>query len=233
MSAFLTSQEVVTQDSRRHEGISISEAGGTSGIFSPNAAPPFSGLDGSNEIGVDSSSSTFLAASMYIGRGLAAPVPAALRISAFHSTGVIGSPSSQHLVALAAASVIGGLEHARRMLGLLIRCGQRLVAPYVPVLLRSLLPHAWGYDGRGAVEPLAHLSGLANSGKVSSVVFTSSLLAALGELSAVAPDALVPYVPVLLPQFVDAVLQVCHCCIFLAIHRKPFGLRCNRRVSIH
>ena len=134
-------------------------------------------------------------------------MPASLRISAFHSAGAIGKPIPQHLSALAAASGFGGLEHARRMLGLIIRCGQRLVAPYVPVLIRALLPHAWGHD-----DPLAYLRGGLHGGgdkPPAVVVFTPSLLAALGELSAVAPDALLPYIPMLLPQFVDAVLQVC------------------------
>lgn len=90
------------------------------------------------------------------------------------------------------------------MLGLIIRCGQRLVAPYVPVLIRALLPRAWGHD-----DPLAYLRGSLHGGdKPAVVVFTPSLLATLGELSAVAPDALVPHIPMLLPQFVDAVLQV-------------------------
>jgi len=73
-----------------------------------------------------------------------APVPAALRIAAFHSTGTIGKSAAHHVVALAAACGAGGLEHARRMLGLIIRFGQRLVAPYVPIILRALLPRCLG-----------------------------------------------------------------------------------------
>lgn len=167
--------------------------------------------DGAADASADTTSGLSSAASLYVGRGLDAPVPAALRISAFHASGAFGKPPAQHLVALAAAGGSGGLEHARRMLGLIVRFGQRLVAPYVPVLLRALLPHAWGHDGRGAIDPLAYLRGTvggSGAGKVATVVYTPSLLAALGELSAVAPDALVPYVPVLLPQFVDAVVQV-------------------------
>jgi len=67
---------------------------------------------------------------------------------------------------------------------------------------------AWGSDGRGPREQLSSFRSPGADAKLPSTVFTSSLLAALGDLSAIAPDVIIPYVPILLPQFVDAVLQV-------------------------
>ena len=155
------------------------------------------------------------------GSGLSSVASAGARLMAYHThaqghqhqgDGTSTGPFSASLSsALMASSVSSGREHAARMLGLLIRCSQRLVAPYVALLLRALVPHAWAASparlltiadsAQPSLSPYARLIASTSHREV----LSSSLLAALGELSAVGPDMLMPYLPVLMPLVVEGI----------------------------
>jgi hypothetical protein len=70
----------------------------------------------------------------HLSSGLSSSASASTRLNAYYS-------GASHDVLLVAASSGGGREHAARMIGLLIRSAQKLVLPYVQVMLRALLPH--------------------------------------------------------------------------------------------
>ena len=125
--------------------------------------------------------------------------------------------------ALTAVSNSTPREHAARMLSLLIRSSQRLVSPYVPILLRALIPRAWsassrsgvGLEGSGGTGARRDLISdiappLADGGLPPPDELTACTLAAIGELSAVAPDQLIPFMPLLLSLAIEAITQGAH-----------------------
>lgn len=142
------------------------------------------------------------------GAGLASTAPAAARLSAYHSL-------AAHEVVLATSAGGGGREHAARMIGLLVRSAQRLVTPYVPILLRALLPHTWGTSQSRALlmsdslAPLpSSMSHIASSARPE--MLSTCIISAIGELSAVGSDAMLPYLHVLIPVVVDGLTQAAH-----------------------
>jgi phosphatidylinositol kinase/protein kinase (PI-3 family) len=116
-----------------------------------------------------------------------------------------------HDVLLVAASSGGGREHAARMIGLLIRSAQKMILPYVPVLLRALLPYtlsnkrvdlSFGESFDDASKSL--------SSSDRPELLTTSVLAAIGELSAINASSITPFVHLLVPVLVDGLSQAAH-----------------------
>jgi hypothetical protein len=156
------------------------------------------------------------------GSGLSTSASAGARLAA-HAAANAHAQHAQpqsHAIALASSSSSSGREHAARMLGLLIRVSQRLVAPYAPMLLRALLPHAWASSparllsiADEAQPSLSRYRALATSHVFNShhpEVLSSCVLTAIGELSAVGADSLMAFLPVLLPLVVEGLSQAAH-----------------------
>ena len=136
--------------------------------------------------------------------GLSSSASALTRLNAYY-TGV------SHDVLLVAASSGGGREHAARMVGLLIRSAQRMVTPYVQVLLRALLPHT--LSNKRVDLSFGDTSDSVPKSISSSArpeLLTTSVLAAIGELSAINASSLTPFVHLIVPVLVDGLSQAAH-----------------------
>jgi tetratricopeptide (TPR) repeat protein len=131
--------------------------------------------------------------------GLSSSASAFTRLNAYYS-------GASHDVLLVAASSGGGREHAARMIGLLIRSAQKLVLPYVQVMLRALLPHTLSNKR----VDLSFGDAMTKTSSARPELLSTCVCAAIGELSAINASSLTPYVHLIVPVLVDGLSQAAY-----------------------